>query len=79
MLLDAPKCPEGCEYLWSIFRELHACRGNTMNGPCAITFVDLDAFQRVTGTKLLRWELQAIKAADGAYLANWAERHPPAT
>jgi hypothetical protein len=75
-LLCAPPCPEGCGELWSIFRELHACRGSNGFGPTRISYVDLDAYQRVTGTKLQTWEIEAIRRADKAYLDDWAERQP---
>ena len=73
-LLDAPPCPDGCEELWRIFDELHACR-SWANGPGRITYTDLDAFQRVAGLRLQRWELDAIRRADAAYLENYAERN----
>ncbi len=63
MLLDAPSCPEGCEALWNIFCELHACRGEGR-----ISYVDVDAYQRVTGVVLRPWELAAIRRADNAFL-----------
>jgi hypothetical protein len=75
-LLDAPPCPEGCEELWRAFGELHACRGSNGFGPNRITYTDLDAFQRVTGVRLARWELAAIRRADRAYLSDWAARQP---
>lgn len=75
MLLDAPACPPGCEDLWETFRELHACRGNTGFGPQRITYMDVDAFQRVSGVRLQRWELEAIRRADAAFLSDYAARH----
>lgn len=73
-LLDAPPCPEGCEELWRMFNELHACRGSNGFGPNRITYTDIDAFQRVTGTRLKGWELEAIRRADRAYLTEIASR-----
>jgi hypothetical protein len=74
-LLDAPLCPPACEELWRIFGELHSCRGNTGFGPMRITYTDLDAFQRVSGTTLRPWEREAIFRADKAYLSDWSERN----
>lgn len=74
VLLDAPALPEGCEELWRIFAELHACRGNTGFGPSRITYADIDAFERVSGVKLQAWEREAIRRADQAYLEQVAER-----
>lgn len=75
-LLDAPRCPGGCEALWDAFRELHACRGSAGFGPMRITYTDLDAYQRVSGVKLQPWEREAIRQADAAYLEQLAERQP---
>jgi hypothetical protein len=75
MLLDAPPCPAGCEELWRIFGELHSCRGNNGFGPVRLTYTDIDAFQRVSGVKLQAWELEAIRRADAAFLADWSKRN----
>lgn len=74
MLLDAPALPEGCEELWSIFCELHSCRGSTAVAPQRITYGDLDAFQRVSGIRLQPWEREAIRQADALYLRDHAAR-----
>lgn len=73
-LADAPRLPEGCEALWTWFNELHGSRGSNGFGPSRISFVDIDAWQRVTGLRLAPWELDAIRRADNAYLADHASR-----
>jgi hypothetical protein len=73
ILADAPELPPGCEELWHIFRELHACRGNNGLSIQRITYADIDAFQRVAGLKLAQWELNAIRKADLAFIARWQE------
>lgn len=75
VLLDAPPLPEGCEDLWSIFNELHSCRGETLNGYQRITYADIDAFQRVESVKLQQWEREAIRKADRAFREDWAARN----
>lgn len=75
-LLAAPPCPEGCETLWRIFNDLHACRGSNGFSPNRISYLELDAYTRVSGNKLERWELDAIRRADRAYMNDWAERQP---
>lgn len=75
VLADAPHLPAGCEDVWRIFNELHACRGNNGFGPQRITYADIDAFQRVSGVVLQPWELAAVRKADAAYLTDWAERN----
>jgi hypothetical protein len=74
-LLNGPALPKGCEQLWRTFSELHACRGSNGFGPTRITYTDIDAYQRVTGRRLRQWELEAIRAADAAYLEKYAERN----
>lgn len=74
ILIDAPQLPEGCDELWRIFDELHACRGSTGYGPKRITYVDIDAFQRVNRIRLAGWERAAIRRADDAYLKREAAR-----
>lgn len=74
-LADAPRLPDGCEQLWSDFADLHGCRGSTGFGPMRITFGDLDAWQRVQGVRLPAWQIAAIRGADNAYLASWAEQN----
>src|SRR4051812_47463460 len=71
-LLDVPECPEDCEILWQVFRELHSCRGNNGFGPTRITYMDLDAFQRVSRLELHPWELEAIRRADQRFLQQMA-------
>lgn len=73
ILLDAPPLPQGCGELWDIFNELHACRGGS-TAPKRITYVDIDAYQRVSGLRLLPWERAAIRRADDAYLKRERER-----
>jgi hypothetical protein len=53
--------------LWGYFIELHESRGFTGFGPAQITYLDFDAWQRVTGTVLEPWEVEAIRRADKAY------------
>jgi hypothetical protein len=77
MLADAPRLPSGCEQLWRDFMALHNSRGFTGFGPARITFVDIDAFQRVQGVRLPAWQIDAIRRADNAYLAHHAETAGP--
>lgn len=71
-LADAPALPEQCHSVWRAFVELHSSRGGGM-GPARITFSEMDAYQRTTGDALAPWEVQAIRAADSAYMAVQAE------
>lgn len=72
-IANGPQLPVGCEMLWSDFAEMHGTRGNTGFGPAPISFVDIDAWQRVTGARLPAWQVEAIRRADNAYFAVRAE------
>lgn len=76
MLAEAPPCPNGCEQVWRVFRELHASRGSSGLGPNRITYCEIDAYCRVTRTPLARWEIDAIRLVDKLFMADWIARRP---
>lgn len=67
-LANAPPLPVGCAPLWRGFMEMHNARSWGMGGPLPLSFVEIDAWQRVRRVRLEAWEIAAIKAADAAYL-----------
>ena len=67
-LLDHEPLPAGCAPLWRDFMELHNARSWGDGGPKPVSFVELDAWQRVRGVRLAAWEIAAVKAGDRAYL-----------
>ena len=69
----APALPAGCDLLWADFLDLHGTRQFREHGPAPITFVDLDAWQRVNRVSLPAWQINAIRRADAAYLASVAK------
>lgn len=71
-LADAPVCP--APGLWRDFLDLHNCRSYGQGGPSPITFLELDAWQRVKGVSLEPWELDCIRVADGAFLTSVSKR-----
>ena len=70
MIADGPELPEGCADLWRAFLALHVRRGSNGFGPSRITFLDLDAYQRVTRRRLASWEVEAIMQADDEFFAS---------
>ena len=74
MLADAPAMPAGCATLWGNFLELSHCRGATQAGPLPITFLDMDAWQRVRRVALEPWEIEAIRRCDMAFLKTLGKR-----
>ncbi|WP_424813570.1 phage tail assembly chaperone [Roseococcus sp. YIM B11640] len=71
--LSGPPKPEAAAYLWDWFLEMHRARGGGM-GPAAITHQDIEAWGRLKGVRLAPWELEAIQALDGTWLAVQAEK-----
>ncbi len=75
-LANAPQLPDGLDYLWRDFLELHSSRTPGFSAPNRITFADIDAYQRVSGVTFEGWEVEAIRRADTAFLKHMAEsRH----
>lgn len=75
MLLDPPELPDGCEQLWDDFLSLHGDRGSNV-GPMRITSRDIVYWQHLNDARLAAWQVAAIRKADDAFLADWAERQP---
>ncbi len=59
--------------LWNVFTELHEGRGQGVSGPSPITWQDIDAFQRVAGISLSRWEVSMVRALDAVALKSVAK------
>ena len=72
-LANAPVLPEGCEDTWATFVQLRSSCPSAGMGPGSISYSEFDAYQRVTGERLEPWQLDAIRAADRAYLQVIAE------
>lgn len=72
MLANAPPLPGGCLTLWQDFLELHHSRGSTGWGPQRITFMDLDAWQRVNRVRLSAWDIACIRKCDDIWLGEYA-------
>lgn len=73
---NLPVLPEGCEQLWSDFLDLSVARGSTGFGPARISWLDLDAYQRVLGFRLSGWQIEAIRKADTAFMVQASKRKP---
>jgi hypothetical protein len=74
MLRDAPELPDGLQSLWAAFLELHDSRGSTGWGPARVTFADMEAHRRMTGTELQPWQVDLIRQADNLWLAEFAPK-----
>jgi len=65
--LDGPPCPPELAYVWSWFCQLSNGRTRGM-GASPITWLDFDAWSRVTGVGLTAFERECITALDAEYL-----------
>lgn len=66
-LLNAPCVPENAAHVWWWFLELSKTRRNGF-GISAIGYLDIDAWARLTKTKLEPWELRAICLLDAKFI-----------
>lgn len=67
-LKDLPELPESAAHVWRWFLDLNSHRKITVNGPSAISYSEILAWQELNFEKLKRWEVTAIKALDRAFL-----------
>lgn len=66
--LIVPPFPEPIRPLWNKFLSLHEGRTYGINGVNPISYVDMDAWMRVTGNSLDSWEVDAIMKIDKAWI-----------
>lgn len=66
-LADAPVLPDECRDTWLAFLDLHRARPAGGMSAGNITYSEIDAYQRLTGSSLEPWQVRAIRAADGAF------------
>ena len=64
-LLDSVHVPEGFWYLWLLFWEIRQGASQGFSG-AFLTWVDVDAYKRATGTRLSAFEVEAIMSMDNA-------------
>jgi len=68
LALQGKEFPELLEYVWTAFLLLNQGRGQGFNGPLPLGFQDILAWQQLTNTYLLPWEVSTIKRLDAVYL-----------
>jgi hypothetical protein len=67
--LRGPPFPSELAYLWKIFGRLSNRRSMGF-AASPIGWADIDAFCRLSQTKLQPWEIEIIEDLDALYLAN---------
>lgn len=68
MLKDRPVLPAECRPTWAAFCALSNRRQSGINGPSPINWLEIDAYQRVTGDTLRPWQVDAITRLDSVWL-----------
>ncbi len=63
-----PEFPEALSYLWEIFIRLANRRQSNGFGPERLGWAEIDAFCRLTRTRLAPWEVEIIERLDDLYL-----------
>ncbi|NAZ37146.1 hypothetical protein [Rubellimicrobium sp. CFH 75288] len=65
-----PEPPPEAVHIWNAFMALHLARSASDLGPNPLGWAEIDAWCRLTRTRLDPWEAEAIRALDDAYLAS---------
>lgn len=65
--------PDALEYIWEWFGELSRTRGGGW-GPGPITYLEIDAWARLTSNSPEPWEVALIRKLDTAWLVAESER-----
>ena len=65
--------PVDMEHLWDIFWELNASRGSSGFGPSPISYLEIEAWTRITHKELTSWEISVLRQMDAAYLLTASE------
>jgi len=71
-LANAAPLPIGCNALWRDFIALHVTRPVGTGSPGRIPWTEIDAYQRVRGIRFEAWQIDALRRADGEYMAHIA-------
>lgn len=72
--LVGPPLPPLAAAAWQVFLDLHAARPVGMQGVSPIVYTEMEAYQRLTHTRLTPWEVRLVRAIDETYLADVLSR-----
>ena len=64
--LDGPALSPALRPLWTLYQEVSEGRSAGGMGPSVLTWVDFDAWMRVTGATVDGWEVAMLFAMDAA-------------
>lgn len=68
-----PPFPDALRYLWTAFVRIRRRNAGNGFGATPITWADLDAYSRLSGLRLLPWEIEIIELLDDALLASFRD------
>lgn len=63
-LKEAPELPHTLAYVWDWFLDLNSSRQHTMEGEAPISYLEIDAWIRVTRVEVSPWEVALIRRLD---------------
>ena len=68
------RIPSALIYLWNVFLELHSTRTSNGFGINRISYLEMKAWESLTGISLDPWELEVIVSLDNLFLAMHHDR-----
>ena len=71
--IDAPECPPQFAYLLAWWGELSATRSAGLAGPAPISYLEVEAWARLTGRAPSIRQVGLLRAIDNAYLRSVAD------
>jgi len=71
--LETPPFPIPLAYLWAAYQRLRRRKGGSGFGISPLEWPDIDAFSRLSGLRLLPWEVAMLEKLDDAYIRNAAD------
>lgn len=74
--LDGPECPELLEGAWRDFLEVSGRRGSGAHGPVPLTWMDLDAWARLTRRAVAPQLVRLLCRLDDVWLESLQKEKP---
>jgi hypothetical protein len=71
--LDMPPMPEEFTFAWGSFFDLQATRSSNGFSHNPLSYIEIEAYIRLSGRVLLPYEIRAIKVVDTAFLNTQAD------
>lgn len=67
--LQGPPMPAWALPIWELFCALSAARQPGFSGPCPLSYLEIEAYCRLTGIEVSPFMLAALRALDAAFVA----------